>query len=404
MKYHYIARNPTGSIERGIIEATTEEIAIEILQRRGLTVTLLRTITEEKATQKEIRILPRRVRAKDLVFFMRQLSILISSNVPIVEALHVLSVQASNSLLCEQTEEIANDVNGGMFLSEALSKHPLTFSPFVVNMVKVGEVGGNLPKVLEYLAEHQEKEYVLMAKIRGALLYPVLILATCIGVLTIMIVFVLPRISTMFKEFEAKLPLITKIMLNLGDFLSKFFWVFILIFAVGVYLFYRYIKTSSGKAKKDKVELKLPIIGEILKNVYYARMCENLGTLIKGGIPIVQALDTVSIVIGNTLFKDVLQKAKDSVRRGEGISPVFAQSKEIIAPSLTQMIDNGEKSGKIEKVLLDLSNFYNGEVTRAVDNFMTILEPILLIGIGGIVLLVAIGVILPIYSLVSAIH
>ncbi len=318
--------------------------------------------------------------------------------------MHSIAKQTKKKFVHDSLEEIANDVNGGMALSEALAKHPDIFSPFFINMVKVGEIGGNLPKVLNYLAEHEENEYVLMSRIRGAMLYPALILCVCGGVLVLMVTFVLPRISSMFKQFETQLPAITKIMLGISDFFSKYFFIILLIFFGFLILVYRYLKTEEGKIKKDNFVLKAPIIGRIFKNVYYARICENLGTLLKGGIPIVQALDTLSRVIGNVLFQDVLERARDNVRKGEGISDIFAQAEELIDPALTQMVANGEKSGKIDKVLLDLSVFYNGEVQRSVESLMTVLEPILLIVIGVIVLLVAIGVIIPIYSLVNAIH
>lgn len=403
MKYRYRARNQEGSIETGIVEAMTENNAIEILQSRGLIITGLEEAGKKKGVEKEINVLPKRVKAKDLVFFYRQFSILVTSGTPLVESLNALSMQVQNRLLKEQVMEIANDVNGGMALSEAMAKHPKTFTRFVVSMVKVGEVGGKLSSVLEYLADHQEREYTLTKTITGALYYPAIILLVCVGVLVIMLTFVMPKVSDMFKQFETDLPLPTKIILGVSGFLTSYWWLVFIIVGVAIWLIIRYIKTPQGKAKKDKLELKAPILGSIFQNMYYARLSENLATLVRGGIPIVQALETVASVMGNSFFRKALRDARDNVRKGGEISEVFKEC-EVISPTLTHMVESGEKSGNLDRVLGDLATFYNSEVERAVSGLITLLEPVLLIGIALVVLFLAIAIVMPIYGLVGAIH
>ncbi|MDD5552170.1 MAG: type II secretion system F family protein [Candidatus Pacebacteria bacterium] len=403
MKYRYRARNQEGSIETGIVEAMTENNAIETLQSRGLIITGLEEAGKKKGVEKEINVLPKRVKAKDLVFFYRQFSILVTSGTPLVESLNALSMQVQNRLLKEQVMEISNDVNGGMALSEAMAKHPKTFTRFVVSMIKVGEVGGKLSSVLEYLADHQEREYTLTKTITGALYYPAVILLVCVGVLVIMLTFVMPKVSDMFKQFETDLPLPTKIILGVSGFLTRYWWLVFIIVGIAIWLLIRYIKTPQGKIKKDKLELKAPILGTIFQNMYYARLSENLATLVKGGIPIVQALETVASVMGNSFFKKALRDARDNVRKGGEISEVFKDS-EVISPTLTHMVESGEKSGNLDRVLGDLATFYNGEVERAVSGLITLLEPVLLIGIALVVLFLAIAIVMPIYGLVGAIH
>lgn len=403
MKYRYKAHNVKGDLEGGMVESMTENSAIEILQKRGLIITELEEVKAQKGVQKELRLLPRRVKAKDLVFFYRQLAILFASGTPLVEALNSLKDQVQNSLLKEQLEGVANDINGGSSLSDALASYPGTFSRFVVSMVRVGEIGGHLSKVLEYLADHQEREYTLISKIKGAMYYPAFILIFCVGILVLMLTFVMPKIIPVFEQFGSELPLPTKIMIAISKFFSGYFWLIILVVGVGIFFLLRYIKSPEGRVRKDKLELKIPAIGIIFQNMYLARISENLSTLIKGGIPIAQAIDTVSGVVGNTLFEKALKDARDNVRKGGEISTIF-ESSEVISVTFSQMVKSGEQSGKLDKVLSDLSIFYNGEVSRSVDNLMSLLEPVMLIGIGVVVFLLAITVYVPIYNLVNAIQ
>jgi len=403
MRFKYKARTQTGGIDSGIVEAPSEASAIELLQKRGLIITALESEEREKGLAKEIKLFGKRVSAKHLVFFYRQLSILVSAGTSLVEALNTVAEQSQNLTLKETVFEVANNVNGGMALSEALSRHPEIFSKFAINMVKVGEVGGKLSEVLEYLANHQEREYNLISKVRGAMYYPAFILLACVGVLFIMVAFVMPRVTAIFKEFGTDLPLMTRIIIYFSDFTSKWWWLILGIFALLIYLLVRYIKTPEGKAKKDKLELKIPVIGEIFRNMYYARISENLATLIKGGIPIVQALDTIADLAGNVLLKEALEAARDNVRKGGDIASALKEF-EVISPTFVFMVRSGEESGKLHEVLFKLGDFYSAELTRMIDNLMSLLEPVLLIGIGLIVAFLAAAVILPIYNLVSVIH
>lgn len=403
MKFRYRARTPEGRRETGIIEASKREAALDILQRHKLIVTGLESVEEEKkGLKRQVRFLPQRISTKDVVFFFRQLSILFVADVPLVEALQALVEQIKNPLFLQQISEIADFIEGGMSFSDALSRYPKTFSTFEINMIKTGEVAGNLGKVLEYLAEHTERSYMLTSKIKGAMVYPALILGGVVLVAIVMLTFVMPKMFEMFEEFEAELPLPTKIIMAISNFASKnIIFIFILIPGL-IFALLRFVKTKRGRSYKDKFEIRFPIIGKIFKDIYISRIAENLGTLIKGGIPIVQALDTVAIIIGNTLYEEVLKKARDNVRKGETIADAF-RGAEVIPPTLTQMIASGEKSGKLDKVLMELTEFYNAEVTRSVDTLMTLVEPLLLIIMGLAVGFMAAAVLLPIYNLAGTI-
>lgn len=402
MKYNYRARTKSGESKSGTIVASNKEAAIEFLQHQDLIVTGIEEVKEESVgMQKNIKIFGGKATSKDLIFFFRQLSILFSANVPLVEALKSLAAQTKNSFFAQQIFEMAADIDGGMAFSEALARHPKTFSSFLINMVRTGEISGNLQQVIGYLADHIERDYSLTSKIKGAMYYPAFVVGAVIMLIIILLIFVMPRMSGMFQDLGTELPLPTKIILAISNFFTTNGWILLLLLiAIGIGLFY-YLKKPNGKLVKDRIEIRLPVLGSLFQNIYFARFSENLGTLIKGGIPIVQALDTVSTIIGNTLYKEVLEEARDNVRKGETIAETFEKS-EIIPPTLTQMISAGEKSGNLDRVLLDLSRFYNNEVDTTVNNLMSLLEPVLIIILGIGVGFVALAVIMPIYNLAGA--
>ena len=400
MKYQYRARNQKGEFKSGIIEAPSKEKVVSILQQQGFIITGLDPI-ESAGAKKEIKIFGGKVKPKDLVFFFKQLSVLFSANVPLVDALNALAKQTKNSVLAEQILKVAASIDGGMSLSEALAQYPKTFSSFTVNMVKTGEVAGTLGKVLEQLADHIERDYLLTSKIKGAMYYPAFVVGAVILVIIVMLVFVLPQMTGMLKELGAELPLPTQIVINVSNFvIDNGLMILVLLVGIGFGLF-RYFKTPNGKSLKDKIEVKIPVIGPLFQNIYLARIAENLGSLIKSGIPIVEALDTISLVIGNTLYEDVLKKARDNVRKGGTISEVFKDSS-VIPSTLSQMVTAGESSGNLDKVLMSLAKFYNTEVDTTVENLMSLLEPILMVGLGLGVGFIAAAVLLPMYNLSGA--
>jgi len=378
-------------------------VAIEILRRHNLIVTDLKSIEkEERGLKKEIKILPRKPSAKDLVFLFRQLSILITADVPLVESLNTLSEQTKNKTLSYQISQISASVDGGLAFSDALARFPKTFSTFDINMIRTGEVAGNLRKILEYLAEHTERNYTLISQVKGAMTYPVFIFGGLVIVAIIMLTFVMPKMFEMFEEFGSDLPLPTQIIMGVSNFFASNFIIIFVGLIASIFFLLRFIKTPKGKIIKDKVEIKIPIFGKILQQIYISRIAENLGTLIKGGIPIVQALDTVSSVVGNSLYEDVLKEARNNVRKGETVADAFKGSK-IIPVTLTQMILSGEKSGKLDEVLMNLTVFYNNEVTRSVDSLMTLIEPIMIALMGILVAFMAAAVLLPIYNLAGTV-
>jgi len=400
VKYNYQARTTKGEIQSGIVEASSREAAISLLRKYGLYVTILEEVAAPPLYAKKIKIFER-VSRSDIVLFSRQLSIMFKSKVPLVEALGVLSAQTQNPELKEKILELSEDVEGGTSFSGALSRHPQIFSSFYVAMVKAGEVSGTLSESLEYLAEHLEREYHLTAKMRGALMYPSLIIFVVFLVLALMIFFVIPHLSEVLIGTDQELPTVTKIVIGLAAFLRNWGWVIVLGIVALILAGFRYYRTKKGKKFFDRIFLKLPIIGPFLKMLYITRFAENLSTLISGGLPIASALQTVGEIVGNTRYKEVIFDARDKVRKGEPISSVLARAPEVFPPVFIQMTLVGEKTGTLDSTLMNIVNFYKKEIDRTIDNLLSILEPALIVILGVIVAGLMLAILVPLYQMIA---
>lgn len=401
MEYQYRARTFKGELEGGRIEAPSKEVALDILRKKNLIVTFLEEIEIEKK-KKRIFFRPK-IKAEDLSFLFRQLALLISAGVTLPEAIRSVAHQTGKKVFRSQLLDIAHDIEGGSYLSKALSALPETFSSFIVNMIRTGELTGNLRKIFEYLSDHMERQQLVNARVKGALYYPLFIIGVAIVVILILFIFVLPRMGEMFESLEVQftLPLPTRILLSVGNFFGDYGWVLIIILILMSGLLWRYSLTESGIALKDKLMLRLPIFGFIIQQIHLAALSENLGTLLKGGIPIAQALDTVGTVVGNTQYANVLFNARDGVRRGETLTSSFARF-EIIPDTFIQLISAGEKSGRLGEILMDVAQFYETQVETTVNNLTNLLSPVLISVIGAGVAFVAISIIMPIYQMVGA--
>ena len=400
MKYNYQARTKKGEVQTGIIEASSREAATTLLRKHELYVTILEEVAVSPLYAKKIKIFER-VSRSDIVLFSRQLSIMFKSKVPLVEALGVLSVQTRNSELKEKILELSEEVEGGTSFSGAISRHPQIFSSFYVAMVKAGEVSGTLSESLEYLAEHLEREYHLTAKMRGALMYPSLIIFVVFLVLALMIFFVIPHLSEVLIGTGQELPAVTKMVIGLAAFLRNWGWVIVLGIVALILAGFRYYRTKKGKKFFDRIFLKLPIIGPFLKMLYITRFAENLSTLISGGLPIASALQTVGEIVGNTRYKEVIFDARDKVRKGEPISSVLARAPEVFPPVFIQMTLVGEKTGTLDSTLMNIVNFYKKEIDRTIDNLLSILEPALIVILGVIVAGLMLAILVPLYQMIA---
>lgn len=399
MKFNYQARTKTGEIQTGIVEASSKEAAINLLKSHQLFVTLLEEVSPPFYA-KPIKFFEK-VSKKEVVAFSRQLAIMFKSEIPLVEIFYTLVKQTENPTFREKIMEMIDKIEGGTSLSKTFSLYPEIFSPFYVSVVKSGEVSGKLSEVFSYLADHLEREYNFNAKILGAMIYPLFLSGVFFLVLIAMVFFVMPQLIQIFSQGGQELPLMTKILIGASIFLRKWLlWIILFLFFLAGFLFY-WTKTKEGKSFWDRNLLKLPLIGDFLKKIYLSRFALNLSTLISGGLPIVQALEITAEVVGNEVYKKIILETSEMVKKGETLSTFLQSYPKEITPLFLQMLVVGEKTGRLDSTLLNIFNFYQKEVDRSLDNFIRLLEPILILFFGIVVGSLMMAIIVPLYQAMS---
>ncbi len=401
MKFKYKAQNKGGQLQQGIVEASSTRAARELLIQNSLSIVSLEEIKEIPLFSGLLRLWEG-VRPKEFVIFSRQLSTLIDSKVPLLSALHSIANQTENRYFALKINSVIVDIDGGSSLSEAMAKNSDTFTPFYVNMVKAGEASGTLQKALNDLADNTEKNYELTAKLRGAMYYPGFILSAMVVVGFVIMSFVMPKLLVILKEANTELPIQTKALIAVSDFMASYWWAVGIALIFGVVGISYYIKTDEGKKEFDQLSLKIPIINKILHNVYIARFSENLSTLIQSGLPITTALMITSDVVGNYVYQQIIREAAEEIKKGGGIADVLNKY-EIIPPVVVQMVRVGEHTGRIEFTLGRVTKFYLAETDRMVKNFSSLIEPVLMVFLAiGVGILVS-AVLLPIYQVATSI-
>lgn len=402
MKYSFVARDLKGKQQKGTIEASSREAVLDILASQNLFPV---AIEEETAKKGALNFtLFGGISHKDIVMFSRQLAIMIDANVSPAEALDTLAAQTQKAVFREKIYKIAEDVRSGTLLSKAFSKYPEIFSNFYINMVKSGEVSGDLPRILERVADHLESEYTIRSKTRGAMIYPVVILIVFILIFAVIMIFVIPGLVDILESSGQELPLATKIIIFISDVVNRF-WYFLLLGLAGIVAFFvLYPKTEEGKEITDNLILKIPVISPFIKNLTMTRFAENFSALISAGIQITEALEVVAGLVGNNVYQRAILETKDRVIKGESMSSVLAKYPQIISPLFVQMVAVGEKTGRLDSSLMNVVRFYKQETDTFVNSLSSIIEPVLMIGLAVMVGLLVAAVILPIYQVSSSIQ
>jgi type IV pilus assembly protein PilC len=399
-QFNYKARNYRGEIFKGVVEAPNEEIAVDVLLDRGLFVITLEEAARKIFAKSKLHFSFSRIKKKDIVIFSRQLAVMISANVPVVQSLKIIVAQTEKPRLSEIVSDIADEVESGSRFSAALARYPRVFSNFFINMIKSGETSGKLDEVLEYLADQEEKDYDLISKIKGAMIYPTFIVCGLIVVGIAMMIFVIPQLTAMLLASGAKLPLSTKILIGVSDTMRNYWWVLLVGVVALVVGFKQALKTSAGRRLYDTVKLRIPIFGRLFKMVYLTRFTQSLSTLIKGGVPLTAGLKIVEEVVGNRLYKDLIDKTIREVEDGNSVAAVFVES-DIVPKLLSQMMAVGEKSGRLDEILDKISSFYAREIGNMVANLTSLIEPFIMVVIGVAVGGMVASIILPMYNLAN---
>jgi len=385
---------------QGVVDAATLDVAMSTLTDKGLLVVSLKARSEKQGLGSELGFF-NRVKVKDVVVFSRQLSVMVSATVPVVQALRILIKQIDNVLLKIIVSEVADAVDGGARLSDAFGRYPKVFSHFYVSMIRSGETAGKLDEVLSYLADQQEKDYDLMSKTRGAMIYPAFILFSLGAVGIVMMVYVVPKLTAILKETGAELPITTRLLMGTSDFLASFWWVIVLVFGGAAVALTYYRRSEAGRKQLDYLVLKMPIFGPvILQKIFLVRFTRSLSTLLAGGVSISEALKITGEVVGNEVYRDLILRTVKEVEDGNSIATVF-QTSEVMPTMVSQMLAVGEQTGRIDVVLVKLSDFYSREVDNAVANLVTLIEPLVLVLMGVAVAIMVAAIMLPMYNMAS---
>ncbi len=403
-KFTYLARDNQGNIKRGELTAPNEKSLAKTLRSKGL---LLTHAEKEEIKKhffsKDMSGFLSKITTTDKILFTRNMQVMIKAGLPISKSLEILVKQTSKKNFKKIISDISSNVQKGKTLADSLAVYPKIFPPLFVNMIKVGEVGGELEKVLDQLATQMKKDNDLLSNIKSAMIYPVIILLLMIAVVTVMIIFVLPELANVFRDVQADLPLPTRILIGFSDFISKYgIYVGIAIIALGV-LFYIIIKTKEGHRRFHKILLVIPVLGINIKKVNLARFARTTSTLLVSGVPIVTTLNITGEVLGNSIYREAVYSAGDEVKKGLRLVEVLEKNKKLFPPLVTQMVAVGEETGSLDTILKDIAEFYEADVTRTTENLASVIEPILMITLGIGVAIMAIAIISPIYSLMEKI-
>ncbi len=399
--FTYKAKDKAGNSIVGAVEAPSETVATDMLKEKELIVI---SLAERKKTTLFQTSLPffNRVKMRDVVVFARQLAVMMTASVPIVQGLRILTRQTENVTFKIIISEIADEVDGGAKFSAALARYPQVFSNFYINMVRSGETTGRLDETLNYLADQQEKDYDLQSKIRGALIYPVFIVSGMLVMGVGMMIFVIPKLVGILKETGAQLPFTTKMLIWTSNFLVRDWWLLLAIIIILFVAFRTVTRSSAGRERFDTLKLRLPIFGAVYRKVYITRLARSMSTLLGSGVPLPQSLEIVADVVGNAVYKNLTLRTIKEVEDGNPLSTTFGQSP-LVPPMLAQMMNVGEQTGRLDYVLGKLADFFAKEVENGVTSLVTLIEPIILIVLGvGVGLLVS-AILLPIYSATTSI-
>jgi type IV pilus assembly protein PilC len=396
MLFFYRAKkDKNADLVEGAVEAETESIAADILEEKGLRVL---SLEEKKQSWAQLEIIIAGVKAKELVVFSRQLSILISAEVPLVEALRDVVGQTKSKKLKQTIAAVAGEVEGGIKFSDALAHYPKIFDGFIVNIVRSGELSGRLKDVLLYLADQLEKDYDLKSKIRGAMIYPTFVFASLIGIGVLMMMFVVPKLTEMLVQTGARLPLATRIIKGTSDFLVGYWWLICLAVAALAIVAYFIVRTAEGKRIIDNAKLRLPVFGKLFHFMAIIKFSRSLRTLMLGGMDIVSGLDIVAGMMGNVVYENLVNETRKYVEGGGHLGDIFNRADKV-PKMLSQMLSTGEETGRVEPVLEKLSQFYSREVDNIVRNLMSLLEPFIMIVLGVAVAIMIMAIILPMYQI-----
>jgi type IV pilus assembly protein PilC len=404
-QFTYEAVEPTGRVVKGQLDAESASVVLNKLQ--SLNYTVVDVVQTRGGGSGALSLNPRRgggkVKLYSLVVFSRQFATMVNAGINILKCLDILEAQTKDPVLKPVIGELRKDVIAGSSLTDALARHPRVFSKLFVAMVRAAEVGGILDQILDRLATFLEKEQELIGRIKGAMVYPICVLIFAILMVFAMFIFVLPTFKEIFAESGTELPLITLMLFFISDTMRRF-WFLLPTIPIGLVLAYRwYYSTERGRWNIDKLKLRIPVVGELIQKMAISRFSRTFGTLVNSGVPVLRSLEIVSETAGNVVISHAVDEARTSVREGQRISQPLAASG-VFPQMVTQMMDIGEETGRMSEMLIKIATFYDNEVEVTVKALTSLIEPALIIFLGAIVGFIVGSIMVPMFTLISAIQ
>ena len=400
IKFEYQARDQSGNPQVGFIEAEDRDSASKKLISDNLYILALVEVHKDGVRELFAGIFYR-VTPKDIVIFTRQFATLLESNVPLSESLNILIAQTRNIFLREAIIWIQKDVNSGLSLSQAMGRHINIFTEFYINMLRSAEVTGRIDQVMSFMADYLEKQAILASKVRNALIYPIFLVSFLFIVVIFMSIIVFPQIESVFQELGAGLPAATQGLIIFGRFLTNWWWAVLIGGIFVIFIFKDYLKNKEGQVFLDEIILRVPMLNQILKNMYIARFADSISVLTKGGVSIVQAIEVTARTIGSPIYGEILKLAAEEVKNGMPLSYALLKHPKYFPPLVSQMLAVGEQTGKVDVILSKVSSFYGREVEDLVTGLVEFIQPILMIVIGIVVGLLFSSILAPIHQFVE---
>ena len=398
--FEFTARNLKGDLVQDKIDLPTRDDVIAHLRKNKM------VVVQVRQAPKELKInfkFGSGIKTRDIVIMTRQFATMINSGLPLVQALDILSQQTENKTLADVLRAVVYDVESGHTLADALRKHPKAFSDLYVNMVAAGEAGGILDTILVRLAQFLEKNDLIVRKVKGAMIYPGVIMSVATIAIAVLLIFVIPTFQSMFASAGIQLPLPTRIVIGASFVLSHYWWAIILVIGGALFAITRYYKTETGKLQIDKLLLKAPVLGDVLRKSAVSRFTRTLGTLVSSGVSILDGLEITARTAGNMVIHNAVMESRASIAGGETIAGPLAKSK-VFPPMVISMISVGEQTGGLDEMLSKIADFYDDEVDAAVSALLSIMEPIMIVVLGVIVGGMVVAMYLPIFDMVNAVQ
>ena len=394
--FTYTARSFSGDLKTATLEAASRDDVIAQLRRQRLSVVKIDEAVQKKARGGHIKM-------RDIVIFTRQFSTMINARLPLVQALTILAEQSQNKTLADITRNVVFDVESGNTVADAMSKHPKAFSPLYVNMVAAGEAGGILDTILMRLATFMEKNDALVRKVKGAMIYPSVIMSVAGIAVTVLLIFVIPVFENLFSSAGLALPLPTRIVMGMSRFL-KGYWYMVIGAVLGIgFLYKRYTSKPDGRLRVDRILLHIPVLGDVLRKSAVSRFTRTLGTLVSSGVSILDGLEITAKTAGNRVVQDAIMESRASIAGGDTIAQPLKKSG-VFPPMVISMISVGEQTGGLDEMLTKIADFYDDEVDAAVGNLLSLLEPLMIVFLGVVVGGMVVAMYLPIFDMINAVQ